>query len=359
MLNVESPRGGKRYRGAKEKAAMLVAKTRAIGIDTDELDRMVAEQRALEEVENAEDKLEADTWKKINLIQTADNDADLKLKYEKDAELRDEWQYQRRSPRIERDLDPRHNKRTPINPDVCCVGAAQSFAGEDPSYAQRQMHQKQQMREWCLKDAAEKAAIKADNSEELKEKQTTETIGKMLQEADFESREDQQARLYEVQQYNRLVAKEKKLAKKKETLLNQSINNWEIQNAYNDPNLAEDPCMTGAAARFRSDHYKGMSHAEVAEIYAFNATQAEEIQQAKQAEKDEDKEWASYYSETNKGIFKMEQENALEETLDTYARAKELRIQAKEHHKEQKMLHKEIGMNRLDPEFYDSFGRSA
>jgi len=345
--------GGKRGRGHWEKKCdLLVCKQRAIGINVDALDQQVKEHQVQRIAEKAEGVAIADMYKEFDKMRTTESQNELRLKYEADACLRDDWQYQAKSrkSRIEADINPKYMKTTPINPDRCGPGAAQNFAGEDRDAGERARIQKQQMKQWCEAEISKKQGLRQlSTSQSLQEAAMLRQIDDVRSSQEFEIRTEEQQSRYEVLQYNRLIAKEKRLEAQKEKLLQKRIDEWEVNNALSDPMLAEVNSR-------RTDHWKGMSPDEIAKVHAHNAIQVEENKLKKEEELDADRQWAEYNKSINDGLFKLDGIEAGEQRDRRYALGTQHKNEKREHRKNQHAQRFELGVNQIAPEFHERFG---
>jgi len=356
--------GGKRGSGfnVERDCNNLLSKHRAIGIDCDALDAMVERHGQEREAEKQSGLMEAQQWKDVDNCMAQRELVDMKNKYEADMALRNDWRFQHKSikSRSEADLNPKFIKQTarPINPDLCSYGAAQNFDGEDRDINLRNQSQKDQMKDWCRQEADRKSqANELRKSQDYAEadncRQVTEIVRRQ-EEAAYSAAQNER---HEMQQYNKLLAREGQIKKNQEKLLQKQVDQWEVANNMNNPMLCEDPSVGYSYnGRKRGDHYKGMSNAEINDIFKANAVQQEEIRCKRQAEVDDDNDWKSRFDAMDEEMFECERQENGDQCANTYALADDNKYQRKEHKQQEKQRKIDLGDGEITVDFHKQFG---
>lgn len=330
--------------------AHLNAKQRAIGIDPDALAQICAEHESAREEEKALSAHEARNWEEINKVIAGHDRQQQIAKNEADRALSNDWRSQCKN-------RPKLVKSSPIVPETCAVGAAQYFTGEDKNEFERNRMQKAQMRDWCLKGKAQLS--EADELKKLEDAADAENNAQINRFLVANAQSSATATMndkYEVQNYNRLLAQEKKLKMKHEALLQKQVDEWEVNNAMSSGLLAEDPRPGYTPwGRKRGDHWKGMQEEEVQEIYRENAVQMEENRRKKAAEAAADAGWKMHFDAVDATMREMEtaDDGAVQAR---YALNNDHLHQRKEHRKKEQDMKNIFTTNIPTDDFYSSFG---
>jgi len=310
---------------------------------------------------NAEKQEGIDTavhWRAVN---TALNQQDVQNQIQQNEETRalaNDWHFQKKkTDRVEADLNPKFNKLQPINPDYCGISSCQKFAGEDLNGKERNRMQSTKIRQWCDQQLAFKK--EQEEAEKVQEKEAVEVskiIDNMRLQNEKENNLQEKNTLYDVQLENRLLAKEKRLEKKLLQMREQQINQWEVENAKNNPILCENSNAYGTNGRVRRDHWKGMSQQEINEIHRSNVAIAMAQKENSRLDKEEDQSWAAFEVEINSGMDAHQREEEAERVSELYELKNDLRHQKKDHRNREKFLKKQLGEGAVDNKFYSQFG---
>jgi hypothetical protein len=341
--------------------ASLHAKTRTIGIDTDALDAMVQRHQQDEVEEKLAARSEREQLDALTIMQAERESEEMALEFEERRNLVNDWRYQKNArSRVEADLNPKFNPSQPIDAENCGPGAAQHFAGLDADFKGRTRFQQQQFKKWCQQESDRKLELtnlrQSQSQAEAERMNQIDSIRKSAEEAAL--LEEQQQR-YAIQDYNKLLAKEARAKKRQEELYQKQIDQWELQNQFNDPVLAEDPNLGYVASgRVRKDQWKGMSQEEVSAIYKHNALQMEEMRQKQQAEKEELMQHSAMLDELDKSLIQMEQTEAGNQIAERFELRKDHDFQKADHRAREKARNRELGQGAVGDGFHSQFGCS-
>lgn len=322
---------------------------------------MKLEKEQAKYMERQEGVATAAHWRTVNTMLTEQEISETQIKQQATLALVNDWRFQKnRNDRIEADLNPKLNQAEPINPETCGISAAQKFAGEDGSIKERSRIQATQMKSWC----DEQLILKQEREEREKDQdreavEITKVIDDMRLENEMGSEVQAKQALMDVYEENRLLAREKRLQKRQEELLEKQANQWEVENARGDTLLCETGDGRGPSGRLRRDHWKGMSQAEIDQIHAHNAQLAAEQRESKAWEKEEDMYWAQNNQEITASLAAQEADEETWRTSQRYELKDDHLHQRREHRLKQKFLKKELGEGAIGQGFYSQFGSNA
>jgi hypothetical protein len=340
--------------GAVRRRNMLNSKHRVMGLDIDALDQQVKLHKAEKDAALDEGASMVKHWEDVNV--KLDKEAQNESKEKSDAllTLMQDWHFQKKPQnRLEADLNPKFRRLAPINPDMCSVSAAQKFEGEDLNFVARNRSQKSQMHCWCSQDMELKKLAKIQAKEgENRQLQINKHMDDVRRSTELETEMSCRREKEQTAELNKLLAKEKRAERRYQQLMDQKLNEWEIEGAYQDPILGELNF-----GRAQSQHYKGMSQEEVDVVFQFNSQQVEQKRATKQREQEAESFWAQNYANIDEELLR----NEIQEAQENNSRRVELKndhiYQRREHHELENQMKDLIGRNSVDQAFHDQFGR--
>lgn len=292
-------------------------------------------------------------WQAINQMLNEEEVKERVAVQEAKLQLVDDWHHQKKpQDRLEADLNPAINKMRPINPDETGISAAQKFRGEDVSLKERNRIQARQVRAWCDAEMEQKRRMAEEEKENARlQVEADKEIDVLRLQAEVEAVAAQKQLVLDLAEHNRLLAAEKRAERKMAKLRERTTNAWEIDSAMQNPVLAEHNY-----GRRRRDHYKGMSQAEVEDIHQFNAMQVQEIQEARQHDKDEDYFWAARNTEINSYLFEVEAQEEADKAAARYELNDDHRHQKREFKQRETFQKQQLGTGGVSNAFYSQFG---
>jgi hypothetical protein len=340
--------------GAVRRRNMLNSKHRVMGLNIDALDQQVKLHKAEKDAALDEGAAMVKQWENVN--ERLDKEALNESKENSDAllTLMQDWHFQKKPQnRLEADLNPKLRRLTPINPDMCSVSAAQKFEGEDLNFVARNRSQKSQIHCWCSQVMEMKKLAKIQAKEgEKQQLQINKQMDDVRRSTELETEMSCRREKEQTAEFNKLLAKEKRAERRYQQLMDQKLNEWEIEGAYQDPMLAEVNF-----GRAQSQHYKGMSQEEVDVVFQFNSQQVEQKRTTRQREQEAESLWAQNYANIDEELLK----NEIEEAQENISKRVELKndhiYQRKEHYELENRMKDLIGRNSVDQAFHDQFGQ--
>lgn len=241
----------------------------------------------------------------------------------------------------------------------CGASSMQRFDGEDLGASAREAAQMRQHAEWALQQMREKEARAAA------EKTSLDTYGNLLlmQEAaqdEFAARvaAQRKAAAKATADYVAGQIAERKAHKEAERAAEQSANAAEQESVSNSLFMTENP-ITGvsslSATRVRTDHWKGMNAAQMADIRAAQDAQRSDLAGRRKAEQNAAAEYASYADSITSRMSIASQEVEMRKRQARLEIAAAQRQQIEE--KQQRDEHlKQVYTNKPDDSFFAQFG---
>ncbi|XP_072175585.1 RIB43A-like with coiled-coils protein 2 [Diadema setosum] len=346
------------------------AKVRTIGVDVQSLkeqahDRDLQEQREKERHESfAADMIRND---KIAELLQRRQEQDMRNLNKALNEFRD--LHQQPEGRREWDLyDPEAKKkdkpaRVSDDDPRCGPSSIQKFDGEDLGGKERKKLMEEQMREWTMKQAKEKALNKkrqeeADRLYDL-HRQEMDQRACELQAAEEACR---RAINEATRDYNKSLADEQ--AEKNRLRSEQDLddNFTELANQINSDMLTENPDVASSAFgphRVITDRWKGMSPEQVADIRRTQELQRQEKQRIKEDEAQREQEWNDQrLADARAGILMDREQERLRKQLERQQLEANSRLSA-EQKAQNEFLDKEVYTNPPTAAYFQQFNKTS
>eukprot|EP01086_Lenisia_limosa_P003647 TRINITY_DN1826_c0_g1_i3.p1 TRINITY_DN1826_c0_g1~~TRINITY_DN1826_c0_g1_i3.p1 ORF type:complete len:268 (+),score=72.80 TRINITY_DN1826_c0_g1_i3:36-839(+) len=193
----------------------LNPRQRTMGLDIDTLEKQIAEKKDAEEQRKREERAydESIVQMEQNLIQM-----EAQVQAERKSELNqlNDYRMNNQGMQTRREFDislPGQN----ADRERCGVSSLQTFEGEDSSYGDRKIAQKDQMQMWSKEQMMYKqAAQRSEQEEEMKYQQSQLALGQQLTDLHNDNENKRRQASNDVLQCNKRMAEEKALALKQE-----------------------------------------------------------------------------------------------------------------------------------------------
>jgi len=294
----------KRAEMERRRQRILNPRIRTIGLDTDTLDKQVAEKRQSNNDDRRADELEALKNTEIERVLAAAVQEEKDMRSYQMSEMRKSWDEAVELRRLRDEIQSKD-----IDFDRVGMAAAVNFAGEDINRGERLSQQKAQVRTWVSEAISEKDFRR---SIEKEENDNYLDILRRIDETREESERDEA-------QYKRnirmkfaaentavMMAKKEEIRKSREEDLSVTPSNLPI--VVEDKNLA----MDSSGRIVRKDMFKGFTADQQRTILASNAAELQAKRDRFAAEKEEDRRWAL---QTSISVRAMEQANQDEDDI--------------------------------------------
>lgn len=343
---------------------------REIGMDYDFLAKQVAERKAREAQEKAEDddysrrfleeqrilKRMANEEQKIRR-QIAIDDNNFRQQYQKPEDCReyDIWRpdYIKVQPPV----------RATDNDPWLSVSGGQTFDGEDLTGTDRRVRQREQLKRWQLEQIAERENRDALELKEQREweQKYLENDARMMEidrmqkdaRAEVQRRQDQE-------NYRAMMEKKRQQAEERADEL--ATNQEEINNTINGAFMSESRNQNTTFGRFGqrpNQDYKGMTDEEKRQLLDERRTQMIENQRRKLEEAERERREDLERLKASREALRKERAEARAKKQQAIEQANEYLKEADEHKKEETFRNKTLfGENQPQDDFWAYFGKS-
>lgn len=343
---------------------------REIGMDYDFLAKQVAERKAREAQEKAEDddysrrfleeqrilKRMANEEQKIRR-QIAIDDNNFRQQYQKPEDCReyDIWRpdYKKVQPPV----------RATDNDPWLSVSGGQKFDGEDLTGTDRRVRQREQLKRWQLEQIAERENRDALELKEQREweQKYLENDARMMEidrmqkdaRAEVQRRQDQE-------NYRAMMEKKRQQAEERADEL--ATNQEEINNTINGAFMSESRNQNTTFGRFGqrpNQDYKGMTDEEKRQLLDERRTQMIENQRRKLEEAERERREDLERLKASREALRKERAEARAKKQQAIEQANEYLKKADEHKKEETFRNKTLfGENQPQDDFWAYFGKS-
>ncbi|KAK8834545.1 Protein Tax-1 [Tritrichomonas musculus] len=343
---------------------------REIGMDYDFLAKQVAERKAREAQEKAEDddysrrfleeqrilKRMANEEQKIRR-QIAIDDNNFRQQYQKPEDCReyDIWRpdYIKVQPPV----------RATDNDPWLSVSGGQKFDGEDLTGTDRRVRQREQLKRWQLEQIAERENRDALELKEQREweQKYLENDARMMEidrmqkdaRAEVQRRQDQE-------NYRAMMEKKRQQAEERADEL--ATNQEEINNTINGAFMSESRNQNTTFGRFGqrpNQDYKGMTDEEKRQLLDERRTQMIENQRRKLEEAERERREDLERLKASREALRKERAEARAKKQQAIEQANEYLKEADEHKKEETFRNKTLfGENQPQDDFWAYFGKS-
>jgi len=212
----------------------------AMGVDSKALDAQVSERRRMEDHAREEKKQERMRVLEMEKIMES---AAMEEKAIRDAQIeqmKHEWDEMSQTQK-EMMRTKKMERNETLDLGKCGVGAVQSFAGEDPLYAERIKAQKEQMRRWIQEQVTEKAYKNfKEKEEEANYAAYVRTVDDMLSESQCTGEELRRQLEIETRRFNEQMAQEKAELKRRQRYVERKMDEDEISTTNSSSIMVED-----------------------------------------------------------------------------------------------------------------------
>jgi len=332
---------------------LLNARKRVIGVDVDALDAQVAEMHRGRNDDKEALRVERIRQMEIErVLESAAEEERMMRAYQKE-EIKKSWM---QAIEAKRNIAP----EPILDPRLAGPSAAQNFAGADPNRAERIKAQKDQMRRWVQEQVAEKAHIKAKESQELAAySDMLKAIEEIRDVADREEVELSRFSKRSVKEQNDVLAaaRRQRWAEEKASWTSLPA---ETKAAATSIDLRENESLAiDANGRIvRKDMFRGFTEAQRRRIILENELLLQHKRESEHAQDSSDRQWVVQQMLASQA---MEQANyqekllAQEETqLNLAVLKQQMLLQAQKREQGQKGK-----FGQIEPGFFNNFGTSC
>lgn len=343
---------------------------REIGMDYDFLAKQVAERKAREAQEKAEDddysrrfleeqrilKRMSNEEQRIRR-QIAIDDNNFRQQYQKPEDCReyDIWRpdYKKVQPPV----------RATDNDPWLSVSGGQKFEGEDLTGIDRRQRQREQLKRWQLEQIAEKehrAALELKEQKEWEQKYLENDARMMeIDRMQKDARKEVQIR-QDQENYRAMMEKRRQQAEDRADEI--ATNNEEINNTINGAFMSESRNQNTTFGRFGqypNQDYKGMTDEEKRQLMDERRTQMIENQRRKMEEAERERREDLERLKASREALRKERAEARAKKQQAIEQANEYLQKAEEHKKTETFRNKELfGENQPQDDFWAYFSKS-
>jgi len=295
-----------------------------------------------EHIQNMKDKAELEKyWKQQHRARGTTNP---------EFDLNDPARFKKDKPARIGDSDPR-----------CGVSSLQMFEGEDLGRPQRVKQQEAALLAAQNVQIDEFNADKAAEAQDIREYEdfvaATTRIRKMNAVAKERERRANEMQLFQENKTNARIYRNKQNQIKAES---DSLAQLETLLTLRNRRLAEDTSFTGkselGANRFRTDHFKGFSHAHRQTFYAENARQMQEKQDILAAERAHEAGFAAHVKNVNDVARRQAYARHIKAREDEMRFRAERKFQERQHKSRERADQHRIMSQKVTDEFLGRFG---
>lgn len=353
----------RRARDAARTKRLHHPRLRNIGADIVGIHAQMAEKKRQKEVLHAAEARELASEQQIRRYLTALAQEETEAKYCANVQLSQDWKDQEasRAGRREGDLATSVRQDLTLNPDTCSVGAAQKFEGEDVCKQARERLQAAQTRAWNTSQLQEKQAqVSRTKAQDRAYAAQVKAQVTFQQEAEEAMEGLKNARSQLVARDNATLLAAHALAKQDAVDRNAALDRYAAVCADHSVLLTEDQShMTSSASstRVRTDHWKGMSKAQVVTIIRSNADLMADKQAVADAEATVEATRASTQTYYTHLMEAQEVEAALLKRAQAIETSEQLKGQQVEH-AAREASQRDASRGAIEPRFFQGFGTS-
>lgn len=354
----------------ERKKRIFNPRSRIIGIDTDVLQKQVAEKREREEEERKVVEIFQEHLRKSDEIAVALDRKEREERAKLQAEINNyRKNYQRPEDRREFDLnDPNYiKKQLPMRlyDDDPRLGpsSAQKFEGEDTQSEQRLRIQRQETRAWLDQQIMEKkqSDIERNDAEEAYKSAVIAHECRAI-ELDKMEKECRKKLFLSCLRFNEALAEEKKCEKMKKDQEDLQDNMAEIYNCLTSDLLTENPEVAQSnlgVGRMIPALRKGMTPEEKKKLKEDQLTQIAELKEKRELEARMNKEMDDYINGTQRTIHLMDRDLEMKQRERNIQIAEENKRLADEQNKRKQYLDKIVYANVPTDDYFGQFNKSS